>query len=58
MDGEQLLKRMKSSPKLTDIPVIVISSMTNKSRENKLLTEHAAKIFPKPISLPDNQEYL
>ena len=58
MDGEQLLKRIKSSPKLNDIPVVVISSMTNESKENKLLSEHAAKIFPKPISLPDIQDFL
>ncbi len=58
MNGEQLLKRIKSSPKLNDIPVVVISSMTNESKENKLLSEHAAKIFPKPLSLPDIQEFL
>ncbi len=58
MDGEQLLKRMKSSPKLLDVPVIVISSMANPSKENKLLTENASKIFPKPISLPEMQEFL
>lgn len=58
MSGEQLLKRIKSSPKLNNIPVVVISSMTNESRENKLLSEHAAKIFPKPLSMPDIQEFL
>jgi len=57
MDGEQLLKRIKSSPKLNEIPVVVVSSMTNKSRENKLLQEHAEKIFSKPISLPELQEF-
>lgn len=58
MNGEQLLKRIKSSPKLNDIPVVVISSMTNESKENKLLSEHAEKIFPKPLSMPDVQEFL
>ncbi len=58
MNGEQLLKRIKSSPKLNEIPVVVISSMTNESKENTLLSEHAAKIFPKPISLPDMQDFL
>ena len=32
MDGTQLLKRIKNSPKLTDTPVI-ISSLTNATRE-------------------------
>lgn len=58
MNGEQLLKRIKSSPKLNDIPVVVISSMTNESTESKLLSEHAEKIFPKPLSLPDIQDFL
>lgn len=58
MNGEQLLKRIKSSPKLNDIPVVVISSMTNESKENKLLKEHAEKIFSKPLSLPDIQDFL
>jgi two-component system chemotaxis response regulator CheY len=58
MDGEQLIKRIKSSPKLFDIPVVVITSLANPVKEKNLLTEHASKIFPKPISLPQMREYL
>jgi CheY-like chemotaxis protein len=53
MDGTQLLKRIKSSPILTDIPVIIISSLTNATREQQLLSEHALKVFKKPLSLTE-----
>lgn len=52
MDGTQLLKRIKNSPKLTDTPVI-ISSLTNATREKQLLSDHALKVFKKPLSLPE-----
>jgi len=58
MDGEQLLKRMKSSPKLFNIPVVIISSTANTQKEKKLLEDNAAKVFSKPISLPELREYL
>ena len=53
MDGTQLLKRIKNSPKLTDTPVIIISSLTNATREKQLLPDHALKVFKKPLSLPE-----
>ncbi|MCH8124649.1 response regulator [candidate division KSB1 bacterium] len=53
MDGTQLLKRIKNSPKLTDTPVIIISSLTNATREKQLLSDHALKVFKKPLSLPE-----
>jgi len=53
MDGTQLLKRIKSSPKLTDTPVIIISSLTNATREQQLLADHALKVFKKPLSLTE-----
>lgn len=52
MDGTQLLKRIKNSPKLTDTPVI-ISSLTNATREKQLLSDHALKVFKKSLSLPE-----
>ena len=58
MGGEELLKRIKSSPKLNDIPVVIISSLANPNKENKLIKEHAAKILSKPLSLPDLEELL
>ena len=53
MDGTQLLKRIKNSPKLTDTPVIIISSLTNATREQQLLADHALKVFKKPLSLTE-----
>jgi two-component system chemotaxis response regulator CheY len=52
MSGEQLLKRIKSSPKLFEIPVIIITSMKNPAKEKKLISEHAAAVLAKPLKLP------
>ncbi len=57
MDGTQLLKRIKSSPKLNNIPVIIISSLNNTTREKMLLIEHALKVFSKPLSLPEMNQF-
>jgi len=57
MDGAQLLKRIKSSPKLMDIPVIIISSLNNSTKEQQLLSEHALKVFSKPLSLPEMSQF-
>ncbi len=53
MDGEQLLKRVKSSPKLFDIPVIVITSLKNDAHENQLICEHAKAVLSKPVAIPE-----
>ena len=58
MGGEQLLKRMKSSPKLNEIPIVVISSLANPNKESMLLKENASKILSKPLSLPELQELI
>ncbi|MEJ2635078.1 MAG: response regulator [Calditrichia bacterium] len=58
MSGEELLKRIKSSPRLTDIPVIVISSLTNPAKEKKLIKENALAVFTKPVSLPEISRFL
>lgn len=52
MDGEGLIKRMKSSPRFFDIPVIVITSLNNPANEQKLLRENANAVLSKPLSLP------
>lgn len=57
MDGIQLLKRIKCSPKLTHIPVIIISSLVNSTSERQLLAEQALRVFKKPISLPELGEF-
>jgi two-component system chemotaxis response regulator CheY len=52
LNGEQLLKRIKSSPKLFDIPVIIITSLNNPANEQRLLDEHATAVLSKPLALP------
>ncbi len=53
MDGESLLKRIKSSPKLTDIPVVIITSAGNPALEDKLTEIGASAVINKPIT-PEN----
>lgn len=50
MDGETLLKWVKASPKLCDIPVIVISSAGNPAKEAELLKLGAVAVLAKPVS--------
>ena len=52
LDGEGLLKRIKSSPKLNHIPVIIISSKTNSATERKLIADYAEAVLSKPLSIP------
>ncbi|MCB0281025.1 MAG: response regulator [Calditrichae bacterium] len=53
LDGEGLLKRIKSSPKLNHIPVVIISSKTNSATERKLIADHAQAVLSKPLSIPE-----
>ena len=50
MDGETLLKWVKASPSLCDIPVLVISSAGNPAKEAELLKAGAFGILSKPIN--------
>ena len=50
MDGISLLKRVKSSPTLTDIPVIVISSASHPAKDSELTRLGALAVLSKPIS--------
>jgi len=52
LDGEGLLRRIKSSPKLNHIPVVIISSKTNSATERKLIADHAEAVLSKPLSIP------
>ena len=52
MDGLNLLKRIKSSPKLFDVPVVGITSLKNKTSEQILIREQAAAVLAKPIEIP------
>ena len=52
MDGETLLKWVKASPKLCDLPVIVITSAGNPAKEAQLLKLGARLVLNKPVSPP------
>lgn len=52
MDGETLLKWVKASPKLCELPVIVITSAGNPAKEAQLLELGARQVINKPVSPP------
>ncbi|XP_042515471.1 two-component response regulator ORR9-like [Macadamia integrifolia] len=53
MTGYDLLKRIKDSSSLKDIPVIIMSSEDVPSRINRCLEEGAEEFFLKPVQLSD-----
>ncbi|NOY13198.1 MAG: response regulator [Deltaproteobacteria bacterium] len=52
MDGETLVKWVKSSPKLCDLPIVVITSAGNPAKEAQLLELGAHQVINKPVSPP------
>lgn len=50
MDGATLLKWVKSSPRLHDLPVLVITSAGNPAKEQELLALGAFGVLNKPVS--------
>lgn len=50
MDGETLLKWVKGSPKLTNVPVVVITSAGNPAKAEMLTELGAFAVLDKPIS--------
>ncbi len=50
MDGATLLKWVKSSPRLHDIPVLVITSAGNPAKEQELTALGAFGVLNKPVS--------
>ena len=50
MDGEMLLKWMKASPKLNEIPLVILSSAINAAKDRALLDMGAFAVMSKPIS--------
>ncbi|NOQ51567.1 MAG: response regulator [Desulfuromonadaceae bacterium] len=52
MDGETLLKWVKASPKLCELPVIIITSAGNPAKEAQLLELGARQVINKPVSPP------
>ncbi len=58
MDGINLLKRIKVSPKLNHIPVFVISSLANPAMEKELEQFGVDHLIYKPVSPPKLLEAL
>ncbi len=58
MDGETLVKWVKASPKLCDLPVVVITSAGNPAKEAQLLALGAHRVLNKPVSPPVMMEAL
>ncbi len=52
MDGETLVKWVKSSPRLCEIPVVVITSAGNPAREAQLQELGVHRVINKPLSPP------
>ncbi len=50
MDGSQFLARLKASPKLNRIPVIIVSSAANKDNQERFLQFGANYVISKPVS--------
>lgn len=50
LDGKGLLQAVKSSPRLTDLPVIVVSSLVNLALEKELHSIGVNSIINKPVS--------
>jgi two-component system chemotaxis response regulator CheY len=50
MDGRMLLERIKATPGLSSIPVIVATSASNPEQEAELLGLGASAVLAKPVS--------
>ncbi len=50
MDGKQLLKRIKASPRLSPMHVIVISSLANPALEEELFKVGVDRLIYKPVT--------
>ena len=51
MDGLDLLRRVKASPLLHDLPVVVITSFANQAKIDELSENGAFAVLQKPLSL-------
>jgi len=58
MDGETLLKWVRSSPGLIDLPVVIITSAGNSAKERELMKLGALKVLNKPVTPPMLMEAL
>ncbi len=53
MDGAKLLMKIKTSPSLTDLVVILVTSAENPELKKELLENGAYEVLSKPISPAD-----
>ena len=51
MDGLDLLRRVKASPKIHDLPVVVITSFANQAKIDELRENGAYAVLQKPLNL-------
>ncbi len=58
MDGFQLLRRIKASPKLNQAEVIVISSIVTEQKVQELKLNGALEVFKKPLAMPEVCQFL
>ncbi len=58
MDGLDLLRRVKASPVLHDLPVIVITSFANQAKIDELSENGAFAVLQKPLALSKLHETL
>ena len=52
MNGIELLKRISASPRLSGMPILVVTSAGNEEQRKQLLELGATRILSKPISPP------
>lgn len=50
MDGRKFLRRVRSSIRFNDIPVIVISSVVSQDNKDNLIANGATAVISKPMS--------
>ena len=58
MDGQELIKKMRATDKLRDIPVIMMSGKLAEGEVNELLEDGLTYFLPKPVKLDTLNSYL
>ena len=58
MDGETLVKWVKANPKLSELPILVITSAGNPAKEAELVELGVFGVLSKPVSPPSLLEML
>ncbi|MCZ6820074.1 MAG: response regulator [Calditrichaeota bacterium] len=52
MDGRTLLKHVKASPRLTNLPIVVVSSASNEAVRDELMSQGALAVVDNLFHLP------